>query len=207
MLGLLVAIIALARLPGQTRSVNEQMALADEARKRKLKKQKKLLEAEQDKSFPRLHGSKKDPVIERELSRVPTPWGWPQHADLINTNTNKFDISESMSRFTEKMIHEKKTVDDKDYLDKRNASLRALLEDRYGRSARMTEVQYEKVKAPRLRDPGAPHDQMDNFPSGKANQLAAKLRKQSRSHSGKVSPVGKEARGADLKNIKTPWGW
>ena len=110
-------------------------------------------------------------------------------------------------RFADKLIHEKTNVDDQEYLKKRNASVRALLEDRYGRSARMSEIEYNKVKAPLLRDPGAPHDQMDNFPSGKAGQLAKMLKRQSRTLPGEVRPVGKDARRADLKNLKTPWGW
>lgn len=202
-LGLMAFIIYLVSLPGRSRLSNDHMALAEDARKRKQRQQAQE-EAEVRKS-PR--GRRSSPAIQRELSRVPTPWGWPQYGDDKNGNSNHHDFSESIHRFADRLIHEKKTVQDQKYLEKRNASMRALLEDRYGRASRMPEVPYRKVKAPLLRDPGATPDQMDSFASGKGDQIAAKLEKQPGRFVGGKKAVRRDARRADLKNLKTPWGW
>ena len=202
-LGLLALIIYLASLPGQSRLSNDHMALADDARKRKQKNQAR--EEAETRKTPR--GRRSSPAIQRELSRVPTPWGWPRYGDDKNGNNNHHDFSDSFHRFTDRLIHEKKTVQDQKYLEKRNASMRALLEDRYGRASRMPEVPYRKVKAPLLREPGATPDQMDSFPSGRVDQIAAKLEKQTGKFIGRNKAARKDAKRADLKNLKTPWGW
>lgn len=202
-LGLMAFIIYLVSLPGRSRLSNDHMALAEDARKRKQRQQAQE-EAEVRKS-PR--GRRSSPAIQRELSRVPTPWGWPQYGDDKNGNSIHHDFSDSIHRFADRLIHEKKTVQDQKYLEKRNASMRALLEDRYGRASRMSEVPYRKVKAPLLRDPGATPDQMDSFPSGKGDQIAAKFGKQPGKFVGGKKAASRDARRADLKNLKTPWGW
>ena len=145
--------------------------------------------------------------MKRELSRIPTPWGWPQYDEDGDIKSGEGDFSTSLHRLADSLIHEKKTVQDQAYVDKRNASMRALLEDRYGRSSRMAEIKYRNVRAPLIRDPNAPHDQMDNFPSGKTDQLAAMLKNQSGSQEGKPLSSSRDATRADLKNLKIPWGW
>ena len=206
-LGLMALIITMARLQGRNRLANNPMALAEVARKRKRKEHKTGEAARVRKPILASQHPKKSPVIKRQLARVPTPWGWPHHDEDKNNGNSERDLSASLHRFADRLIHEKKTVQDQRYLEKRNSSMRALLEDRYGRSSRMPEIQYQKVVAPLLRDPGAPHDQMDNFPSGKAEQLAAKLKGQSGTRAGRAKPARRDVKRADLKNLKTPWGW
>ena len=50
-----------------------------------------------------------------------------------------------------------------------------MLEDRYGSAIEPTAIKYRKVRPPKLRNPNDPHDQMDNFPSGKTDQITSKL--------------------------------
>jgi hypothetical protein len=199
---LMACVLVVARSPGQSRLSGDPVSLADKARKQQLKDKKLQAKEEQ-----RTKNLKRNPVIKRALSRVPTPWGWPQYDDNGDIKSGERDFSTSLHRLADKLIHEKKTVQDQEYLDKRNASMRALLEDRYGRSSRMTEMKYRNVRAPVLRDPNAPHDQMDNFPSGKADQVAAMLKSQSGSNQGRPMPSRRDAARADLKNLKKPWGW
>jgi hypothetical protein len=199
---LMTCVLLVARSPGQSRPSGDPVSLADKARKQKLKDGKLKVKGEQ-----RTISLKRNPVMKRALSRVPTPWGWPQYDENGDIKSGERDFSTSLHRLADKLIHEKKTVQDQEYLDKRNASMRALLEDRYGRSSRMTEMKYRNVRAPVLRDPNAPHDQMDNFPSGKADRIAAKLKSQSGSQQGRPMPSRKDAPRADLKNLKKPWGW
>ena len=202
-LGLIALIIFLVSQPGRSRLANDHMALAEDARKRKLKQQAKEV-AENRKSAP---GRRSNPVVQRELARVPTPWGWPQYGDDKTRNDMDRNFSNSLHYFADRLVNEKKTVQDQQYMEKRNASMRALLEDRYGRASRMPEIPYRKVKAPLLRDPRAEPDQMDNFASGKGDQIVAKLEKESGRFVGRSTAARKEAGRADLKNLKTPWGW
>jgi len=204
---LMACILVIARLAGKSRLAQNPVALADKARQLKRKEAKQKAKAAQRNSNLSSNSRKRNPVMKRELSRVRTPWGWPQYDEDGDIKSGEGDFSASLHRLADRLIHEKKTVQNQEYLDKRNASMRALLEDRYGRSSRMPEIKYRNVRAPRLRDPNAPHDQMDNFPSGKADQVAAMLKSQSGSNQGRPMPSRRDAARADLKNLKKPWGW
>jgi len=204
---LMACTLVITRLAGQSRLAQNPVALADKARQLKRKEAKQKAKAAQRNSNLSSNSRKRNPVMKRELSRVRTPWGWPQYDEDGDIKSGEGDFSASLHRLADRLIHEKKTVQNQEYLDKRNASMRALLEDRYGRSSRMPEIKYRKVRAPRLRDPNAPHDQMDNFPSGKADQVAAMLKSQSGSNQGRPMPSRRDAARADLKNLKKPWGW
>ena len=83
--------------------------------------------------------------------------------------------------------------------------IRALLEDRYGRAVKPSEMTFRKVKPPLLRDPSLPYDQMDNFPSGKADEIASGLDRQPDGPRGDREVRLKKT--GSLKEIKTPWGW
>ena len=204
---LMACTLVITRLAGQSRLAQNPVALADKARQLKRKEAKQKAKAAQRNSNLSSNSRKRNPVMKRELSRVRTPWGWPQYDEDGDIKSGEGDFSASLHRLADRLIHEKKTVQNQEYLDKRNASMRALLEDRYGRSSRMPKIKYRNVRAPLLRDPNAPHDQMDNFPSGKADQVAAMLKSQSGSNQGRPMPPRRDAARADLKNLKKPWGW
>ncbi len=153
-------------------------------------------------------------VLSRELKNVPTPWGWPGHSETSATNGSLKPgvqevrgVSESLYHFVDRLFSEKRTVDSEQYLLRRDASIRALFEDRYGRASSMAEMTYRKVKPPLLRDPNRPHDQMDNFPSGKVDNIVARISSQPVTATRvKQQVILKKAVG-DLKEMRTPWGW
>ena len=91
---------------------------------------------------PALEAEKAKQIFQRKLQRVPTPWGWPGHNDSV-ANRGQWPlnaeevhgVSESLHQFLERLFSEKHTVDDREYLLRRNANLRSLVEDRYGRAS------------------------------------------------------------------------
>jgi hypothetical protein len=197
----------LVRLPGQKRLKQNQLALAERARK--IRKKQHQERAARDNSPLPTHKA----VLQRELSKVPTPWGWPGYEGASSqrpVSAMKVEevhgVSESIHRWVNHLISEKQTVDDNEYVLKRDASLRALLEDRFGRPSKMSEIKYRKTKAPLLRDPSAPHDQMDNFPSGKTASIEEKLDRQPSKPSVSQQSYPKR-KTVGLDNLKKPWGW
>lgn len=153
-------------------------------------------------------------VLQREISKVPTPWGWPGHhgpaasdAQLRSEIQEVRGVSESLYHFVDRLFSEKRTVDSEEYLLRRDASIRAMFEDRYGRASSMKEMAYRKVKSPLLRDPRSPHDQMDNFPSGKVDKIVAGISKQPATVTRLKSQVAFKKAVGDLKGMRTPWGW
>jgi len=115
-----------------------------------------------------------------------------------------------MQSLTERLLREKDLVSSPSADPRISGSIRALLEDRYGRVDRqsMAEIEYQKVKPPRLRDPSEPHDQMDNFGTSEAERIRQKL-KLLNAMNGVPAAVEepKELRYVDLKDVKRPWGW
>ncbi len=148
----------------------------------------------------------KHPSVVRELQSLRSPWGWPGHA----AKDRDQDESVSMKTFTQRLLKEKELARKNSINMRTSASVRALLEDRYGRvnKEEMQAVPYEKVKAPLLRDPSEPHDQMDNFGAGSAERIRTRLEftdipVRDRAPSEKK----KEFRYVELQDIKQPWGW
>ncbi|MDT8322317.1 MAG: hypothetical protein RQ826_17520 [Xanthomonadales bacterium] len=204
------AVLALCLVPfcraRQRRADERKMILAERARARRQR-----LEAQKRAAAEAPLPDHKQ-ILQRELSKVPTPWGWPRH-DESGVPAGKHPVrsgrshdrggSGSLARWADSLLREKRTIDDGAYRRRRETALRALLEDRYGRRVGATEIPYRKVAAPRLRDPAAPHDQMDNFPSGKTDEIIARIR---RSESGLKTDQQVIER-ADLTRVRKPWGW
>lgn len=204
-LGMSAIVILVAGFIRKSYVLSNQMELANRARRRKQKTQVAEQKKENQRLKLSLRENKPSPVMTRELQNVRTPWGWPHHVvSASKEDADHADVSHSIRRFAGRLINPKKTKEDQDYLEKRNASIRALLEDRYGRASRMTEMPYRKVKAPLLRDPNEPFDQLDNLPSSKAGGVVSRLRKQPNPALDFTIPSHKPS---DLKNVKTPWGW
>ena len=183
--------------------MSNQMKLAQRARLRK--RQQEIREHSKQLSEKKKAGIKSS-VLQREMKSVPTPWGWPQHGNAHH-EIDHVEFSYSLRRFAGKLVHSKMSKDDKRYRDKRDASLRALLEDRYGRASRMTEIPYESVKAPLLRDPSQQPDQLDSMPSAKADKVVGKLRKQPKTARQLNAASRRLFHTEELKDVKTPWGW
>ena len=197
-LGIMAVCILLIRIPGQKRLQGDKVALSEKARQHQANNQVARAEERKQKKHDQ-------EVLHRELSKVPTPWGWPGHDHTVKLENSLeaqevHGFSESLHRFVDKLIVEKKTVDNKEFLLKKNDSLRSMVEDRYGRANKMSDMEYRKVKAPLLRDPSQPHDQMDNFPDGKVDGVESKLRSQ-------PEPSRIYKKPSRLKEVRKPWGW
>jgi len=107
--------------------------------------------------------SRVDVALNREMLNVPIPWGWPGHDDHVTGNSHAslnaqevHGVSESLHRFADRLLSEKQTIESREYLLKKNASLRALLEDRYGRAYRMPRANNRNAQASLLHNPGKP---------------------------------------------------
>jgi hypothetical protein len=163
-LGLLLACLYALRAPGILRLQGDKLALSERARRRRNRSR-----ASADDNHLK-HNQK---VLERNLASVPTPWGWPGHDDAHHAlgNSHEDSVSESFRKWVDMLVREKQTVDDQAYQSRKNASLKALLEDRYAPGRGASTGEYKKTKAPLLRDPSNPHDQMDNFPSGRTGEI------------------------------------
>jgi len=206
-LALLALVLYLARIPGMSRLDHDQVALSDRARKRRLKQKKST-------SDDLLSMPEREKILQREMTSVPTPWGWPGHHHDAAEGSDQEPgveldgrgISHSMQRWVNHLVTQKRTVGDREYVLRKNASMRALLEDRFGRPSQMADVEYQQVKAPLLRDPSQPHDQMDNFPSGRTEKITEKLEKRPLKSISQRSSQRK-LRKTELKQVKTPWGW
>ena len=147
-------------------------------------------------------------VQQRELHNVPAPWGWPGNAGSNGTPATheKSNGHGSLYHWVDQLVSEKQTTDDLAYQQKREASIRALLEDRFYSSSHSTAIKYHKTKPPLLRDPSEPHDQMDNFPSGRLDRIQAGLRHQNGTRQiGQKGPKFPED--VQLSDVRTPWGW
>jgi len=130
--------------------------LPERAREHTLKKQTAKI------STP-IEATRVDVALNREMLNVPIPWGWPGHdehaGDKNHASLNAHEVhgvSESLHRFADRLLSEKQTIKSREYLLKKDVSLRALLEDRYGRAYRAPQANNRNVQAPLLRDPGKP---------------------------------------------------
>ena len=155
---------------------------------------------------------KTDEIRQRELLKVPTPWGWPGNSSqthFIHSARQTPDPGEDLAtlhRWVDHLVSPKQTKTDEAYLRRRESSLRALLEDRFVSPNKMTKMEYRETRPPLLRDPSEGHDQMDNFPSGRVDKIEANL---------KASPQAKSKSSKKIKTIvfeeppplRSPWGW
>jgi hypothetical protein len=203
-LALLAGCLFALRIPGRKRLNRQPEELAERAKQRRKREQEKASARDTDQKY-------RHAIIERELQKVLTPWGWPgselhgEESGHGAADPGKIGGHGGLRRWVDHLIAEKRTIEDETYRKRRQDSLRALLEDRYGRAVKPSEMTYRKVKPPLLRDPSLPYDQMDNFPSGKAEQIASGLDRQP------DEPHGDDEvrlrRTGSLREIKTPWGW
>lgn len=155
-------------------------------------------------------GKDMKPALDRVLMHVRTPWGWPGHQEQNRVGESAEGMSPRLRSFSERLVREKMLASSPSSNPRVSNSIRALLEDRYGRVNRqsMAEMEYQKVKAPRLRDPREPHDQMDNFGTKEAERIRQKLKLLTAMNGVPVVEEEKKAlRYVELKDVKRPWGW
>jgi len=148
-------------------------------------------------------------VMEREIQKVPIPWGWPGHT-ASGADGSELQLSDSMRLFTDRLIKQKELVNGKALDPRSSRSVRALLEDRYApvNSASMRSIEYQAVKAPLLRDPSAPIDQMDSFGTRGLKPNPKRMQNQARMKANAVRILKNgRIKSLDIKDIKLPWGW
>jgi len=144
---------------------------------------------------PELEVQKARLLFQRELRRTPTPWGWPgHHGTASNESRRPLDsqevhgVSESLHNLVGRLFSEKHTVDNREYLLRKDASLRSLVEDRYGRASTLKEQPNRRARAA--------NDADMRGSNGKAGNLKGDNRKQA------VVNVKRQP-----KELRTPWGW
>jgi len=210
---LVIGLISFGVVRIATRSKNPDLLMQYEARKKSLKQA-----VEQSKKNPdSIHAglartsankSGQDRYVEKTHYR--TPWGWPG----AERQNNSPGVSESVRNFADRLVSKKQVLQSG---SSSPDSIRALLEDRYGAVNKdMTEVPYQKVKRPLLRDPSEQHDQLDNLGRAESRKLRKKLQflsaisnqdleKENASGEKRANKV--EFRYVELKDLKQPWGW
>jgi len=151
-------------------------------------------------------------ILEREIQHIRTPWGWPGHSAVVG-EAAKPRMSKSVQAFADRLLREKELASTRLADNLRiNASVRALVEDRphqAGGNDGMQTVHYQPVKRPLLRDPGEPHDQLDNLGPLRAERIRARLQRlTSMNDAVPARPrEDEEFRYVAIKDMKQPWGW
>ncbi len=199
-LGILALVLFWVFGSGQIQLSNKAPKRAQSDSRLSLKKQKQE------------QGKAKQLAATRSLN-IPTPWGWPGHdgeplrkkGSSLKPN-NAHGTQDSLHRFVDLMMSEKQTVENREYLLKKDASMRALLEDRFGQSGAPEAIKYHKVKTGILRDPSEPFDQLDSFNSNEAMEIADQLLTQE-DVANMLEGQGSFRERAYLSKMKTPWGW
>jgi len=104
-----------------------------------------------------------DTALNMETLNVPIPWGWPGHEEHATDNSHVtfaaqevHGVSESLHRFADRLLSEKQTKESREYQLKKEDSLRALLEDRYGRAYKTPQSNKQNTQSPNVRNPGTP---------------------------------------------------
>jgi hypothetical protein len=146
----------------------------------------------------------------RALSNVPTPWGWPgglQHGSGATANGLAVNGGQAIHRWVDGLVSEKQTTENIEYQRRREASLRALLEDRFHSSGRASHAVQHGTNAPHQNVPAADKDRAEqasaaglngakNHAPGMNGQKVASPPSRQRSHHHEP-----------LSGVRTPWGW
>ncbi len=115
-----------------------------------------------------------------------------------------------MQSFVNRLVRQRELVSSPSNNPRISGSVRALLEDRYGRINKdgMESIEYSKVKRPLLRDPSEFYDQMDDFDSRESERIQLKIMNvvSMSSHEG-FPPRNPDFRYVAIKDVKQPWGW
>lgn len=145
--------------------------------------------------------------LQRDIRGIPTPWGWPGsehapagHHGYDGHKTDPGNSSGALHRWVDHLISEKQTTDDREYQRRREASMRALLEDRFHNSDHANVVTVTAAAQP------GSVERKNGFSSGRLEKIDAKLH----TH----APVGRaeDKTGgrivfATVADVRTPWGW
>ncbi|MBT8057108.1 MAG: hypothetical protein KJO72_09265 [Gammaproteobacteria bacterium] len=133
---------------------------------------------------------------------APTPWGWPGHQGHAPARkaaapsseegpSSSPGVSDSLHRWVDRLVSEKRTVEDQEYVLKKDASLRALLEDRYGQASKI------RINGSGRSVGRAPvNGESRSTPPGTNGDRAEE-----------TDTAAEHGRRAPIRDVKTPWGW
>ena len=152
--------------------------------------------------------------LQRQSLEVPTPWGWPGHhgPDLASKVTplnaqEVHGVSESLHHFVDRLFQEKHTVEDHEYQLRKNASLRALVEDRYGKASALQDVPNPRAGGARTKGLVGSDAQLRTVSGGGQNGEASS----GETYSNLGAPVLRHSaalkKSRELKHVRRPWGW
>ena len=205
LLAILVALLTWLMLPSRSRPAGESKRNSDGSPGHQ-QKRKGQPQSTQATNSPGQTPRKLKP--NRDLSRVLTPWGWPQHTSQLfhagqsaKGTTHAHSISDSLHHWADVLVREKHTIDDEEYKLKRESSMRTLMEDRYGRSV-------SRVYAGARHTRGINPNLMRKASSAPAGKIESRLLR--KGQTGEISLykrqlVQKQQKGR--KELKLPWGW
>lgn len=147
---------------------------------------------------------------DRRTMPAAIPWGWRGSSRRALKGRDR-GWGGTLRGFARQLLRKKQLAVPAASDPRHSQSIRALLEDRYGRIRRdtMTEIAYRKVKVPRFHDVDELPDQLSDMSTSAKAPVRRKLQQ--------LRPVGStsgprragqaEARVNGLKDIKLPWGW
>jgi hypothetical protein len=150
-------------------------------------------------------------ALKRAKQRLAAPWGWPGH--LPRQQAGRTGWVAALHSLAERLTRQKQLAETALSDPRRSNNIRALVEDRYGRviHERMSEIPYQRVKRPLLRDPSEPHDQMDNLGTAKAERIRRQLQSpaliKAEARPSRGRQQGSPREQLKLQDVKLPWGW
>jgi hypothetical protein len=215
-LALMIILLVIMRVSARSRDAYNEFSLAFENRRQKLQEIRARRKAKLHEDAMLSQNGRRDLTIQREIRRVPAPWGWPdqgrnERLGRGEKHSSHRSMSTSLIQLADLLLHEKELVESREHVLHKNACVRALVEDRYGRvdtHPSMTQIEFDRVTAPLLRDPGLEPDQMDNFASRRADKMSVKIfgatkyKKEKKLIFNDIEPGE-----VILSQLKTPWGW
>ena len=138
-----------------------------------------------------------NPLRRLELRDVPTPWGWPgrpgmgaSHHEIGGHGTGVHAPSSALYRWVDRLVAEKQTTDDSDYQERRDASMRALLEDRFHSGVHPATQGRKTTNGNGSARPGT--SPVLNGQSADEARITVQLK-----------PSGEKS----ISGVRTPWGW
>jgi len=141
------------------------------------------------------------------------PWGWPRPRQFYGDGAEWQDLSGALQSFTERLVRQKELASGQPNDPRVNDSIRALLEDRYGRVWQQSTQppKRQRLNPPVPRDPGRPFDQLDNQRSGEdtIERVTRQLHRMVGPEAGRPDNVrtGRKNRSVRLEDMRAPWGW
>ena len=146
----------------------------------------------------------------RALSNVPTPWGWPgglQHGSGATTNGMAVNGGQAIHRWVDGLVSEKQTTEDIEYQRRREASLRALLEDRFHSSALTRTAVYRGTTAPQQSEPSANKDRVEYASATRLNGVKSGTLGMNGQRVATPPSRQRSHHHEPLSGVRKPWGW